>query len=474
MLELLFKSTLLLALALGIASCLPRTRPAQRHSVLLGALLLLSLVPLSVLLPPLLSVRLALAPPESPQVTESRVPDRQMSLAREPEPPQKSTALPFVSLALGLYLLITSGLILRQLTDHSALRRLLKTGVPSAIPAPFPVLLTPEPTVPLACGVLRRVILLPESAREWQDEHLQAVLLHESAHLHRRDPLWQALTELIRAFFWFHPLVWFVVVRLRLEAESACDRHVLASGIAPERYAHYLLEIVKMLKNRPVAPAMAHTPRLEGRVRSILAYLPTRPARGVGVALALLGIASVPLLAARPSPVPQQAKTPEKAAPTVRAVQVAKAAKPAVKAPKPAVKAAKPTPAPQPLRVAKRQEEKVATEKRRQEAAAEAERQRLKEQERKRREFRLEPLREELEELKLKLRNLDTRLTDKQLELASLDREKIAQQEAAGLIALGQVESIQKQIVVLEKMIEETRQKRERLRSEMFDRSNAQ
>ena len=310
---------------------------------------------------------------------------------------------------------------------------------------------------------------------------MEAVLLHETAHLTRRDPLWQVLTDLIRALFWFHPLVWFVVIRLRLEAESACDRHVLASGIAPDRYAHYLLEIVKMLKNRPAAPAMAHTPRLEGRVRSILAYLPTRPARGAGVTLALLGLVSVPLLAARPAPQKEhpkeQAKQPlmvakqssssqeqEKVHEQKRRLnldmeQQAKKKRLDEERTNKAVRVRLEVAQANRLRDenVKKLDEDAAKRKRRDEELA------LKKADSDRsRQRELEPLQEELDEVKIKLRDLDSRLTDKQLELAAIDREKMAFLDKTGQEnkLKETMRSLEQQVMLLEKMIEETRQKR--------------
>ena len=60
---------------------------------------------------------------------------------------------------------------------------------------------------------------------------MQAVLLHELAHLRRRDPLWQLVAHCGLALHWFNPLAWFAVRRLRIEQERACDDFVLRAGI---------------------------------------------------------------------------------------------------------------------------------------------------------------------------------------------------------------------------------------------------
>lgn len=89
---------------------------------------------------------------------------------------------------------------------------------------------------PMTWGVLRPVILLPESAlRE------KAILQHELAHVRRGDALVLVLAELTKVLQWFNPLVWLAVKRLRAESERACDDAVVASGIAPADLADRLV-----------------------------------------------------------------------------------------------------------------------------------------------------------------------------------------------------------------------------------------
>ena len=88
-------------------------------------------------------------------------------------------------------------------------------------------------------GVLRPVILLPlVHGRLGQSEKRDAVILHERAHVERRDWMWQTFAQAVTAVFWFHPLVWFAAAQLRrCEAERAADDRALAGGIQPAEYA---------------------------------------------------------------------------------------------------------------------------------------------------------------------------------------------------------------------------------------------
>jgi hypothetical protein len=52
---------------------------------------------------------------------------------------------------------------------------------------------------------------------------MEAMLAHELCHVRRRDNLVAAMHMMVEAVFWFHPLVWWIGVRLMEERERACD-----------------------------------------------------------------------------------------------------------------------------------------------------------------------------------------------------------------------------------------------------------
>jgi beta-lactamase regulating signal transducer with metallopeptidase domain len=72
-------------------------------------------------------------------------------------------------------------------------------------------------------GWLRPIILLPGTWREWTPHQLRAVLLHELAHISQQHfPVW-ILGQLPLVAHYYHPLVHWLVRRLRLEQELAAD-----------------------------------------------------------------------------------------------------------------------------------------------------------------------------------------------------------------------------------------------------------
>ena len=161
-------------------------------------------------------------------------------------------------------------------------------------------------TVPLTYGMRRPVIVLPAEASEWPFPRLQAALLHEMAHVKRRDWALQALGQIAGALYWFHPLVWVARSQMRAESEAACDDLVLAAGVPATEYARHLLDVALSVRDlrhlRLNAVAMAQTPKVEGRLRAVLASgLSRRPVARRAAAVVLVAglLLLVPLAALR-------------------------------------------------------------------------------------------------------------------------------------------------------------------------------
>ncbi len=111
---------------------------------------------------------------------------------------------------------------------------------------PPTVVLTNTDVSPFVCGVFRPTLVMPRSLPDsLAPEQLQQVLLHELAHLKRRDLGWGWTVEAAQVFYFFHPLVHWVGYRLRLERELACDQMAMsASDRDPSTYAETLVRVV--------------------------------------------------------------------------------------------------------------------------------------------------------------------------------------------------------------------------------------
>ena len=123
-------------------------------------------------------------------------------------------------------------------------------------------------------GHFRPRVMFPAVAARWPEERLRVVISHELAHVRRGDWGTQLAAEILRAVFWFNPLVWIACRRLRIESELACDDEVLTGGVDGADYAGHLLDLARVL-NSPhhawlSAPAMARPSSLEGRISAML------------------------------------------------------------------------------------------------------------------------------------------------------------------------------------------------------------
>jgi beta-lactamase regulating signal transducer with metallopeptidase domain len=101
-------------------------------------------------------------------------------------------------------------------------------------------------TEPGVWGVWNPVIVFSEElSGHLTDSELEAVFLHELAHIKRHDNLLSSLQMVICSLFWFHPLVWWMDRRLLAERERACDDRVIEYGGKSRVYAASLLKVLR-------------------------------------------------------------------------------------------------------------------------------------------------------------------------------------------------------------------------------------
>jgi TonB family protein len=259
-----WKGTLILLGMFGAAWLLRNRSAALRHGMWTAGFAALLLLPLSLLTAPA-------------WIPATAVPDSGITrlIVTPGTRPVPAAPIPWLSVlyAAGCALAAArfaigaarTAWISRHTVDDPAWSREFGVRVVRAAAAPLPV----------AWGIARPTIVLPESACEWPETRLRTVLLHERMHLVRRDLLTHAIAQAACCLYWFHPLAWMGLGRLRRERERACDDAVMAVGVAPHDYAAHLMDVVRAMSGRRTwwadAPAMADSSDLEARVRAMLA-----------------------------------------------------------------------------------------------------------------------------------------------------------------------------------------------------------
>lgn len=123
---------------------------------------------------------------------------------------------------------------------------------------------------PVAAGVFRKTVFVPESWEDWSNETRRIVLEHELAHHRRRDPLWRWIAEVACVVHGCNPLVMWMARRLAVQCEYACDALVLRGGVAARDYARLLCDFADDdVPHGPVL-AMSAGSSLESRVRRLM------------------------------------------------------------------------------------------------------------------------------------------------------------------------------------------------------------
>ncbi len=153
---------------------------------------------------------------------------------------------------------------------------------------------------PAACGLIHPVILIPQSLTPRLSSHdLQAVLLHELAHIQRGD-LWLNLIQtLAQIVYFYNPLLWLANAIIRRTREQAVDEAVLvAMGEAAQQYPETLVNIAKLaFRKRPglslrLIGVVESKSALGARIRHILSRPIPKSAK-----LGLLGLLAILIIA---------------------------------------------------------------------------------------------------------------------------------------------------------------------------------
>lgn len=194
------------------------------------------------------------------------------------------------------------------------LRRLSVTAVPAEavhLPAAVRTLplvrgaqvwLSPEVRGACAIGFLHpRILVSTNLVAHLQPEQIEAILLHEQAHLERWDDWTRLAQRIILAIAGLHPAVHYINRQIDLECEVACDQRVVARTSAPLAYAGSLALAAQVVSAQAgVSSVLAPGASVSGgglhqRVSRLLRCRPVRPwtrRAGAAAGLGLVGVAT--------------------------------------------------------------------------------------------------------------------------------------------------------------------------------------
>ncbi len=97
--------------------------------------------------------------------------------------------------------------------------------------------------LPFVLGVWKPIVVLPRAiVASASNERLRDVLIHECAHIVRKDTWVHLLQRISAIVFWFHPTVVWLNAQIGRAREELCDNFVLMAG-DPAEYAETLLDL---------------------------------------------------------------------------------------------------------------------------------------------------------------------------------------------------------------------------------------
>jgi len=268
-----FKTSLVVVAAGLFSLALRRQSAAFGHMVWTSALALCVLLPAAILVLPSHSV---IALPIAPTL-----------------PLPRARAMEWEGAVVALWLVGSSLVFVRHLIATIGLARWRRHALPLTSPRwsatlarigfdhrPLRVLESRHITSPCTWGAIRPVLLLPTSGDAWPESSRRAALLHELAHIERRDASSTFVARLACALHWYNPLVWIAAERIRSLQERACDDAVLRAGAVPSEYAQFLLDVAThtsgVTRLARTSIGMTHDSSLRARIVAILDPQATR------------------------------------------------------------------------------------------------------------------------------------------------------------------------------------------------------
>ena len=150
-------------------------------------------------------------------------------------------------------------------------QRLNRLRARVGVSRPVTLLISALVQAPAVVGWLRPVVLVPIGALAGlPSEQVEALLIHELAHILRHDYLVNILQSITEALLFYHPAVWWVSGHIRAERELCCDD--IAVSLSGDAFT-YALALAEIESSRPAhlnAAMAANGGSLAGRIARLL------------------------------------------------------------------------------------------------------------------------------------------------------------------------------------------------------------
>ena len=170
------------------------------------------------------------------------------------------------------------------------------------------LLVSPVASSPMVIGWIRPVLLVPAAALAGLPaEQMEALLIHELAHIRRGDYFVNLLQSAAEALLFYHPAVWWISGHIREERELCCDDLAVSLTGDPVAYACALAEVASFRPARVQTAMAASGGHVARRIARLLGHKRIEPRRVAGpeVLAGLILAAAAAVLVAQPAARPK-------------------------------------------------------------------------------------------------------------------------------------------------------------------------
>ncbi len=193
--------------------------------------------------------------------------------------------------------MLDPGTVLADLFDRLKAR----LGMPSSLE----LKLSSRLISPMVIGILKPCVVIPAAILSGLNPgQVEAIMVHELAHIRRFDHVIAILQAVVTRIFFFHPVAWFLSSEINKERENCCDDLVVKTFEDPINYikALTMIQELNMEGYVPANALLGKSKKLLGRIRRLLKNdEPRTPVFRFAVAgslLAVVGLATITLVTA--------------------------------------------------------------------------------------------------------------------------------------------------------------------------------
>jgi beta-lactamase regulating signal transducer with metallopeptidase domain len=213
------------------------------------------------------------APAESKPILTTE--DKIMLSENEVTTPRTNIKFNWQVFAMAFWLLGSLAILIFLIKKFSEMRKANRSGEMKVVPDWFELLviqcarrlnlqvipnivITKKVSSPAIFGMIKPVLILPaDFFSKTSKKNAENILLHELAHIKRRDLLVKELETFLTVIYWFNPLFWGVKKQLQHLRELCCDSTI--ANILQRKvkgYRNTLLETARRLLAQPLEPGL--------------------------------------------------------------------------------------------------------------------------------------------------------------------------------------------------------------------------